>query len=114
MLNRVQGYSNLNSYGVAKRKSSLNFKDVLNTQLTNHAVRRIENKSIPVTREDATKINKALEIAKAKGSNKTLVLLSDKIALLSVKDNKLVTMMSKNSLKQDIFTNIDSVVLMDK
>jgi flagellar operon protein len=114
MVNRIQGYSNLSSYGVVRRKASLNFKDVLNTQLTNHAVRRIENKNISVTREDAAKINKALEIAKTKGSNKTLVLLSDKIALLSVKDNKLITMMGKNSLKQDIFTNIDSVVLMDK
>ena len=113
MINRVEGYSNLNSYK-PRSKSSLTFKDILDTHLTNHAVRRIENKNISVTKEDASKINKALEIAKTKGANKTLVLLSDKVALLSIKDNKLITMMSKNSLKEDIFTNIDSVVLMDK
>jgi flagellar operon protein len=113
MISRIQGYSDLNICR-QKRKTSVNFKDVLNTKLTNHAVRRIENKNIQVTAEDASRINKAFEIAKSKGSNKALIMLKDKIALLSVKDNKLITMMSKNSLKDDIFTNIDSVVLMDK
>ena len=113
MINRIQGYSDLNICR-QKRRTSVDFKDVLNSKLTNHAVRRIENKNISVTKEDAQRINKALEIARTKGSNKTLILLKDKVALLSVKDNKLITMMSKSSLKEDIFTNIDSVVLMDK
>ncbi len=113
MINRIQGYSDL-SVCRQRRRTSVDFKDVLNTKLTNHAVRRIENKKIQVTADDASRINKAFEIAKAKGSNKALILLKDKIALLSVKENKLITMMSKGSLKEDIFTNIDSVVLMDE
>ncbi len=113
MVSRIQGYSNLNPYS-PKKKVESSFKEVLSTQITNHASRRIENKNINVTKEDASKINEALKIARSKGANKTLVLLKDKVALLSVKDNKLITMIQKASLKKDVFTNIDSVVLMDK
>lgn len=85
-------------------KSSLKF--------SNHAIERMQTRGISYTPESLTKLDEAIKKAAAKGSKDTLVLLEDSALIVSVKNNTVVTVMDKNALKENVFTNIDSTVVL--
>ena len=69
-----------------------------------HAMKRIESRNIEILDSDMLqRLNDGIEIAAEKGSNETLV---------SVKNRTVITTMSQEDLKGNIFTNIDSTVIM--
>ena len=78
-----------------------------------HAMKRIESRNIEILDGDKLeRLNKGLEIAAEKGSNETLVLVDSTAFVVSVKNNTVITTMSQDDLKGNIFTNIDSTVIM--
>lgn len=80
-------------------------------KFSNHAVDRMQSRGIRFSPEEMGKIEGAIAKAAGKGSKESL-LITDKAALIvSVKDNTVVTVMDKNSLKENVFTNIDSAVM---
>lgn len=84
-------------------KSSLKF--------SNHAIERMQTRGISYTPERLQKLDDAIKKAATKGSKDTLVLMDDSALIVSVKNNTVVTVMDKNSLKENVFTNIDSTVV---
>ncbi len=56
-------------------------------------------------------IEKAVSRAAEKGSKDTLVLADDKALIVSVKNNTVVTVMDRAAMKENVFTNIDSTVV---
>jgi flagellar operon protein len=84
-------------------KSSLKF--------SNHAIERMQTRGISYNPERLQKLDDAIKKAAAKGSKDTLVLMDDSALIVSVKNNTVVTVMDKNSLKENVFTNIDSTVV---
>ena len=58
------------------------------------------------------RLNDGIEIAAEKGSNETLVLVDKTAFVVSVKNRTVITTMSQEDLKGNIFTNIDSTVIM--
>ena len=58
------------------------------------------------------RLNDGIEIAAEKGSNETLVLVDRTAFVVSVKNRTVITTMSQEDLKGNIFTNIDSTVIM--
>ena len=57
------------------------------------------------------RLNRGIEIAAEKGSTDSLILVDTTAFLVSVKNNKVVTTMSQEDMKGNIFTNIDSTVI---
>ena len=98
------------------------FAEALKTELearnsavgfSKHAVKRIESRNIEILDSDMLeRLNKGIEIAAEKGSNETLVLVDSTAFVVSVKNNTVITTMSQEDLKGNIFTNIDSTVIM--
>lgn len=98
------------------------FAEALRTELearnsavgfSKHAVKRIESRNIEILDSDMLeRLNKGIEIAAEKGSNETLVLVDSTAFVVSVKNNTVITTMSHEDLKGNIFTNIDSTVIM--
>jgi len=84
-------------------KSSIKF--------SNHAIERMQSRGISYNPENLQKLDDAIKKAAAKGSKDTLVLMNDSALIVSVKNNTVVTVMDKNSLKENVFTNIDSTVV---
>lgn len=77
-----------------------------------HAIQRLSERSIDVTQGDTLeRLNKAIEIAADKGSNDALVLVDSNAFVVSVKNNKVVTAIAQEELKGNIFTKIDSTVI---
>lgn len=81
-------------------------------EFSKHAIQRLEQRSIDIAAGDTLeRLNKGVEIAADKGSNETLVLVDSTAFVVSVKNNKVITTLSNEDLRGNIFTNIDSTVI---
>lgn len=81
-------------------------------QFSNHAIKRLESREIDVTENDTLeRLNKGVELAAQKGCGRSLVLIDSTAYIVSVENNKVITTVSQADLKQNVFTNIDSTVI---
>lgn len=81
-------------------------------KFSNHAVERMQTRGISFNKADLDRLNEAVSRAAAKGSKDTLVLMNDSALIVSVKNKTVVTVMDKTALKENVFTNIDSTIVM--
>ena len=80
-------------------------------KLSAHAQQRLNSRQIELTPQDWDRIHSGVEKAAAKGAREALV-LTDKAALVvSVKNRTVITAVDPASLKENVFTNIDSAVI---
>lgn len=94
------------------------FADVMNGKIeenelafSKHAQQRLCQRDIKLSASDILKINSAVKKAEAKGIDNTLV-LSDKGAfIVNVSNNTVITAMSGNDIKENVFTQIDGAVI---
>lgn len=92
-------------------KEQLN-KNTGGVEFSKHAIDRLNDRSINLN--DGNKLerlNKAVEIAQQKGANETLVIVDQTAFVVNVKNNKVITTMSQQDMMGNIFTNIDSTVI---
>jgi len=68
-------------------------------------------RGISFSPEKLGQIQDAVGKAAAKGAKETLLLTDSAAMIVSVKDMTVVTVMDKNALKENVFTNIDSTVV---
>jgi flagellar operon protein len=80
-------------------------------EFSNHAVDRMSKRGISFTADQMTKIEGAVRKAAEKGAKEALVFADDAALIVSLKDNKVVTVMDKESLKDNVFTKIDSTIV---
>lgn len=81
-------------------------------KFSNHAVDRMRTRGISYGPDEIAKINDAVGRAAAKGSKDSLILMNDSALIVSVKNKTVVTVMDKNALKENVFTNIDSTIVL--
>lgn len=113
--------NNLHSNSVAKNKEfDINsaFKDILNEKCKNnevsfskHANERIEERNIEIDEGVTNKLNEAVVQAKDKGLKNVLVMIDNAAFIVSTMNNKVITAVNSNELKENIFTNIDGAVI---
>lgn len=80
-------------------------------KFSNHAIERMRSRGIGFNAEDMGKLNEAVAKAEQKGSKETLVLYKDSAFIVNVKNKTVVTAMDQNMMKENVFTNIDSTIL---
>ena len=80
-------------------------------KFSNHAVERMRVRGLTFDPQEIEKIQGAVDKASAKGAQNTLVLTDKSALIVAVKNNMIVTVMDKNQLKENVFTNIDSTVV---
>ena len=76
-----------------------------------HALQRLVARGISLTSYDLNRVDGAVERAKAKGAKDSLVLLGDLAFLVSVENRTVITALVGSSLRERIFTHIDSAVI---
>ncbi|MCL2019924.1 MAG: hypothetical protein FWG70_09230 [Oscillospiraceae bacterium] len=82
-------------------------------EFSNHAIRRLDSRSVDIDENGKLdRLNKGVEIAAEKGSNETLILVDSTAFIVNVRNNKVITTMEMEELKGNVFTNIDSTVIM--
>lgn len=102
----------------ARQEGALVFDQVLGRQLkapplqfSHHAQMRMSDRGIKLSAEDMARVENAVEKAGAKGGKDSLVLLDGTALIVSLKNNTVVTVVDKGSLKENVFTQIDSAVI---
>lgn len=96
----------------------IEFKDILEKEInknnsfniSKHAQQRLKDRNIILDDEDMKAINDGLNLAQKKGSQDSLILYKDVAFVASVKNRTIITAVEKNN-EDNVFTNIDSVVL---
>jgi len=76
-----------------------------------HALKRLEARGIELSHDDLSCLSNAVGQAEAKGSRDSLVLMNDLAAIVSVRNRTVVTVLDASNNTENIFTNIDSTVL---
>src|SRR5438067_7410222 len=80
-------------------------------KFSTHAQQRLQQRDITLGDEDVAKINSAVDRAQEKGAKVSLILLDDMAFVVSVKNRVVITAVDQPRMKQNVFTNIDSVVI---
>ncbi len=76
-----------------------------------HAQTRMQSRGIELSPGEMLKIKDAVERAGAKGSRESLILTDKAAFVVSVKNGTVITAIDRDSLKENVFTNIDSTVM---
>lgn len=77
-----------------------------------HAEMRIQQRGIEVSADMMNSLNQAVAKAREKGAKDTVVIGAQGAFIVNVPNNIVVTTMTEQEMKNNIFTNIDSAVLM--
>ncbi|WP_379151339.1 TIGR02530 family flagellar biosynthesis protein [Paenibacillus sp. sgz5001063] len=94
--------------------SDVSFESVLQKNMlkfSNHAAKRLEQRGIELGRSQLDQISSAVDKAAAKGSKESLILMNDMALIVSVANRTVVTAMDGSSMKDNVFTQIDSAVI---
>lgn len=106
-----------------KSKSSIqnqetSFSEVLQSQLqknqvqfSKHAKERMAARNIYLDSNQLKKLNQAVNSAANKGAKDSLVLFPHAALIVSVASRTVVTAIDERNLKDNVFTNIDSAVI---
>lgn len=123
--NQIQRLGNLQD--ALKRQQSIaakpgiapSFKELLETKVaqsesgikfSSHAEKRLQSRDINITTDQMQRLGNAVEKARAKGARETLMVFENFSLIVSVKNNTVITAVENGSLKENVFTNIDSAV----
>ena len=95
------------------------FQDVLASQVAQHngvafsahAQQRIAERNIALGPEEIDRIADGINRAEAKGAKDSLMLLGDTAFVVSVTNRTVVTAVDGAHLRDNVFTNIDSAVI---
>ena len=94
-----------------------NFGQVLEKKLqgelkfSQHARQRLQSRNIELGEAEMARLENAVSKAREKGARDSLVLMDNLALVVSIKNNTVITAVDEQSLKENVFTNIDSAVI---
>ncbi|GAA3406648.1 TIGR02530 family flagellar biosynthesis protein [Paenibacillus hodogayensis] len=91
------------------------FQDVFSDSLvriSHHAGVRLQQRGIELKPEQMDKINSAIDKAAAKGAKESLILMDNMAMIVNVRSKTIVTAMDGAAMKDNVFTQIDSAVIL--
>ncbi|MBD3264165.1 MAG: flagellar protein [Candidatus Omnitrophica bacterium] len=101
---------------VTPRKGA-SFKDVLEAKLdheikfSGHALDRIQRRDIVIDDGKLGKLKEAVSKADSKGARSSLVLMDDLALIVSIQNRTVITAIDGSNIKENVFTNIDSAII---
>ena len=88
-------------------------KEISEVKFSQHALQRLDTRGIKLDEAQLERLEDAIDKAAQKGSRESLVLMDNQLAfVVSVRNRTVITAMDGTSIKDNVFTNIDSAVIM--
>lgn len=100
---------------VGERKSEISFEKVLQEEeltFSLHAQRRIQERSLSVDQEVLESLEESVRTLEKKGAHNSLVVVGGTAFLINVPHRVVVTCFDKEMGKGNVFTNIDSAIIL--
>lgn len=76
-----------------------------------HAEKRLQQRNITLDTQTLDRLEKAVDKANAKGAKESLILMNGLVFVVSVPNKTVITAMDQAGMKDNVFTNIDSAVI---
>jgi flagellar operon protein len=76
-----------------------------------HAKERLSLRNINLSAEDLNRMNDAVNKAASKGARQSLLVMDNQAFIVSVPNRTVITALDGGSMKENVFTNIDSAVI---
>lgn len=122
---RLQGLADASRVGTARPSNAPaggpSFADALSgamapaasddLKVSGHAQSRLNSRGIEMDASAWGRVKDGVDRAAAKGARESLVLMDDVALVVSVKNRTVITAVDKGSLRENVFTNIDSAVI---
>jgi flagellar operon protein len=83
-------------------------------KFSGHAQERLAASRRTLSETEMTQLNQAVDQAAAKGSRDALILMRDLALVVSVKNRTVITAVDGDRMKENVFTNIDSAVIVNQ
>ncbi|MEQ1934038.1 MAG: TIGR02530 family flagellar biosynthesis protein [Fimbriimonadaceae bacterium] len=80
-------------------------------KVSGHAQTRLQSRNIELGEAEWERVMAGVEKASQKGAKESLVMVDDVALVISIKNRTVITAVDKASLKDNVFTNIDSAVV---
>ncbi|MFW5697500.1 MAG: TIGR02530 family flagellar biosynthesis protein [Fimbriimonadaceae bacterium] len=80
-------------------------------KISGHAKTRLASRNIELSPQDWERVMDGVDRAASKGARESLVMIDDSALVVSVKNRTVITAVDQSQLKQNVFTNIDSAVI---
>jgi len=122
-LNRVTTVQDAqNGQGTRSEKADASlFREMLeqaekaDLHFSTHAVERMERRNIALTNEELDLLAGGVNMAEKKGAREALLLMEQQKAfVVNVPGRKVITVMDQEGMREKMFTNIDSAILLSK
>ena len=116
---QVGGAGNAGAVTGPQQTGTPSFADALQQELnkadgvkfSKHAIERIRDRGVEMTPKMMDSLNQAVNKARAKGCKDIAVIGEKNAFIVSVQNNTVITTMNALEMRENIFTNIDSAVL---
>jgi flagellar operon protein len=76
-----------------------------------HAQERLSLRNINLSADDLNRMNQAVNKAASKGAKQSLLVMDKQAFIVSVPNRTVITALDEGSMKENVFTNIDSAVI---
>lgn len=80
-------------------------------RVSGHAQTRLESRNINLDQSAWERVLQGVDRAALKGAKESLVLVDDVALVVSIKNRTVITAVEKERLRENVFTNIDSAVI---
>ena len=81
-------------------------------KFSGHAQTRLASRQISLSDQDVARLGQAMTKAATKGAKDSLVLMDKTAYVVSVANRTVITAVASDALKENIFTNIDSAMIL--
>lgn len=81
-------------------------------KFSQHAQERLRSRGISLNEADMKRLEGAVDSVAQKGGRESLIMLGDAALVVSVKNRTVITAMDRGSMQGNVFTNIDSAVVL--
>lgn len=78
-----------------------------------HAQTRLQSRNIVITADNLARLSEAMGRAQGKGSHDSLILMKDLAFVVNLDNRTVITAIDDETMKEKVFTNIDSAVIID-
>jgi len=85
-----------------------NNKDI---KFSKHATKRLINRNMNISSGEMERLENAFNQAKSKDVKDALIIMDNKAFIVNVNSKTIITTVSKEQLKDNVFTNIDGAVI---
>lgn len=109
----VQRPEGKNSFGAVLQKELVQSqRPAQDVAFSKHAISRAEERGIDITSALMEQLRGSMIRAQAKGATNILAMDSEKAFIINVPNAKVITAITQDEMKENVFTNIDGAVFL--